>query len=153
MRTKILLTLTAIVSSILGATVVYLMLSVPNDLRADAMLKQARKQIEAGDEDAARISLSRIVQQYPRTDASAAATVALVSLGQHDREDLQRAVIALNRQNAQLTQLIRDTQKNVADLQNASTKPAPTIQGPPPPKPAPPKKEPAKKPPRKRRSR
>ncbi len=153
MKFRILLTLTAIVSSILGATVVYLFLSVPNDLRADAMLKQARKQIEAGNEDAARTSLSKIVQQYPRTDASAAATVALVSLGQKDREDLQRAVIALNRQNEQLTQLIYDTQKTVAELQNASRK-TPTVQAPPP-KPAPPppakKKTPPKKPVRKRR--
>ena len=153
MKFRILLTLTAIVSSILGATVVYLVLSVPNDLRADAMLKQARKQIEAGKEDEARTSLSKIVQQYPRTDASAAATVALVSLGQKDREDLQRAVIALNRQNEQLTQLIYDTQKTVAELQNAARK-APAAQAPEP-KPAATqpvkKKAPPKKPVRKRR--
>jgi hypothetical protein len=152
MKVRILLTLTAIVSSILGATVVYLVLSVPNDLRADAMLKEARKQIEAGQDDEARASLSRIMQQYPRTDASAAATVALVTLGQRDREDLQRAVIALNRQNEQLTQLIYDTQKSVADLQNASRKVA-TVQAPAPkPQPAPAKKKaPPKKPVRKRR--
>lgn len=153
MKFRILLTLTAIVSSILGATVVYLVLSVPNDLRADAMLKQARKQIEAGKEDEARTSLSKIVQQYPRTDASAAATVALVSLGQKDREDLQRAVIALNRQNEQLTQLISDTQKAVAELQNTSRK-TPAVQAPEPKPASPPpakKKTPPKKPVRKRR--
>ena len=90
MRVRPLLILTGIVSSILGALVVYLMLSVPNDLRADSLLKDARKQITEGDNTRARESLSKIIQQYPRTDAAAAATVALVSLAQKDRDDLAR---------------------------------------------------------------
>ena len=54
MKIRLLLYLTAIVSAILGATVVYLVLSVPNDLRADAMLKTAREQMSAGNNDEAR---------------------------------------------------------------------------------------------------
>lgn len=122
MRFRILLTLTAIVSSILGATVVYLMLSVPNDLRADAMLKDAHQQIERGEEREARASLAKIIQQYPRTDAAAAATVALVTLGQKNRDDLQRAVLALRRQNEQLTSLIYDLQKTVTEVKNTPPK-------------------------------
>jgi hypothetical protein len=49
MKIRPLLLLTAIVSSILGAVVVYLVLSVPNDLRADALLKEARGSIQDGD--------------------------------------------------------------------------------------------------------
>jgi TolA-binding protein len=147
MKVRTVLTLTAIISSILGATVVYLVLSVPNDLRADAVLKQARRQIVAGKEEEARASLSKVVQQYPRTDAAAAATVALVSLGHKDREDLQRAVAALRRQNEQLTQRIDDLQQTVTEVKNAPPKIV-TVQAPPPkvaPKPAPKRKMPTRK--------
>src|SRR5215211_6524299 len=106
MRVRGFLVLTGIVSSILGALVVYLILSVPNDLRADGLLKQARDDMKNGKDDKARQSLMNIVQQYPRTDAAAAATVALVTLAQKDRDDLSRAIAQLRKQNEQQTQLI-----------------------------------------------
>ncbi|HKR62776.1 MAG TPA: tetratricopeptide repeat protein [Thermoanaerobaculia bacterium] len=149
MKVRTLLVLTAIVSSILGAIVVYLVLSVPNDLRADAMLKQARAELAKNDEDKARQSLSKIIQQYPRTDAAAAATVALATLGHKDREDLQRAVLALRKENDQLTQRMTELQTVVMDMKNAPPKVV-TVEAPPP-KPAPAKKAPAKKPTRRRR--
>ena len=92
MRARGALILTGIVSSILGALVVYLVLSVPNDLRADALLKQARQDITDGNADKARQSLLEIVQQYPRTDAAAAATAAVLSLDKKERDDLARAM-------------------------------------------------------------
>ena len=75
MRTRSFLILTAIVSSLLGAVVAWLVLTVPNDLQAGAMMKAARNDVAAGRNDKARQELSRIIQQYPRTDAAAAATV------------------------------------------------------------------------------
>ncbi|HYI10614.1 MAG TPA: hypothetical protein VEK57_16255 [Thermoanaerobaculia bacterium] len=155
MRIRPLLILTGIVSSILGALVVYLILSVPNDLRADGLMKEARKHITDGDEDKARVSLSQIVQQYPRTDAAAAATVALVSLGQKDRVEMERAITQLRQQNAQQTKLIADLQKSVTDIRNTPPQVV-TVQAPAP-KPAAkkvtPKKPATKKkaPPKKRR--
>jgi hypothetical protein len=143
MKVRALLTLTALISSILGATAVYLVLSVPNDLRADAVLKEARQQLANGEEDKARASLAKIVQQYPRTDAAAAATVALVTLGQKNREDLQRAVISVRRQNEQLTKLVGQLQTSVTEIKNAPPKVV-TVEAPPP-KPAPAKKAPTKK--------
>lgn len=122
MKFRALLWLTAIVSSILGAVAVYLVLSVPNDLRADSLLKDARKEITNGNHDKARVSLSKIVQQYPRTDAAAAATVALVSLGHKERKDLEHAVTVLRQQNDQQAQLIADLQKSVTELRNAPPK-------------------------------
>jgi hypothetical protein len=143
MRIRFLFYVTAFVSAILGATVVYLVLSVPNDLRADALLKEARQDITNGRHDRARKSLSTIIQQYPRTDAAAAATVALVSLAQKERDDLARAVERQSR-------LISDLQKNVTALRNAPPKVV-TVTAPPP-KPPPAKKAtPKKKPTRKRR--
>src|SRR5688500_17797581 len=98
MKFRAVLTLTGIVSAILGALVVYLMLSVPNDLRADSLLKDARGQMTKGNDAAARESLTKIIQQYPRTDAAAAATVALLTLAQKDRDELTRAITALRKQ-------------------------------------------------------
>jgi hypothetical protein len=141
------LALTGIVSAILGALVVYLILSVPNDLRADGLLKEARQNITKGENDKARTSLLKIVQQYPRTDAAAAATAALVSLGQKDRDDLARAVAHVRTQNEKQAKLIADLQKSVTDLKNAPPKVV-TVQAPAPKpvvKKAPPKKKPAPK--------
>src|ERR1051325_11459114 len=105
MKVRTLLTMTAFVSSILGAVIVYLVLSVPNDLRADALMKEARKDITAGNTTKARDALTKIVQQYPRTDAAAAATVALVSLANKEHEDLARSVGALRKQNDEQAKL------------------------------------------------
>ena len=135
MRIKPLLILTGIVSAILGAIVVYLMLSVPNDLRADSLLKDARADIEKKNNIEARKKLSSIVQQYPRTDAAAAATVALVALSDTDRQRLERELTLVRTQNAQQTKLIADLQKSVTDIRNAPPKVV-TVQAPPP-KPAP----------------
>ena len=79
----------------IGAVVVYLVLTVPNDVQAAALLKKAKQQIADGQNDEARESLSRIVQQYPRTDAAAAATVALVTLADSERQKLAADLAAL----------------------------------------------------------
>ncbi|HEX2062392.1 MAG TPA: hypothetical protein VHK90_16760 [Thermoanaerobaculia bacterium] len=142
MKVRSVLTLTGVVSAILGALVVYLILSVPNDLRADALLKDARKDMTDGNHDKARQSLSKIVQQYPRTDAAAAATVALVSLAQKERDDLERAVAMLRKQNEQQSQQIAALQKNLTAVSN---RPPQIVMQAPPPAPAVAKKAPAKK--------
>lgn len=144
MKVRPLLYLTAIGAAILGATVVYLVLSVPNDLRADALLKAARQEMTDGNHAKARESLSTIIHQYPRTDAAAAATVALSSLAQQEREDLARAIGLLRQQNEQQSRLIADLQKSIKVLQTPPPPPPVTI-GPPAPAPAPAKVAPAKK--------
>ena len=158
MKFRPLLYLTSFVSAALGATVVYLFLSVPNDLRADSLLKTARQNMTDGKNEEARESLKKIVQQYPRTDAAAAATVALVSLAQKDRDDLARAVSLLRVQNEQQSRLISDLQKNVTTIGSRPPQVV-TLQAPAP-KPAPakvsskkktPPKKKKKTPPRRRR--
>ena len=160
MRIKPLLVLTGIVSSILGAIVVYLMLSVPNDLRADSLLKDAKADLEQKKNNDARQKLSSIVQQYPRTDAAAAATVALIALSDTDRQRLERELSLVRAQHSQQTKLISELQKSVTDIRNAPPKVV-TVQAPPPaPKPVskvsvkrstPKKATPKKKPARRRR--
>lgn len=122
MKVRPLLYLTAFVAAILGATASYLALSVPNDLRADALLKQARKDLTDGNNDKARDSLSKVILQYPRTDAAGAATVALASLSKKERDDLALAISHLRTQNEQQAQTIAALQKSVTDVKNAPPK-------------------------------
>lgn len=119
MRIRTVITLTALVSSILGAVAVYLALTVPNDLKADSMLKGARKNLETGKRELARDELSNIVQHYPRTDAAAAATVALVALGDQERKELQAELDALRTENSQQTQALSNVQKSVEGIKSA----------------------------------
>ncbi len=143
MKVRPLLYLTAFLAAILGATASYLALSVPNDLRADALLKQARKELTSGDNEKARDSLSKVLLQYPRTDAAAAATVALSSLSKKERDDLARAITHLRTQNDQQARMIAALQKSVTDVKNAPPKVV-TVEAPAP-KPAATKVAPKKK--------
>ena len=99
MRVKTILIGTAIVSALLGAVIAYLVLTVPNDIEAGALLRSARKEIAAGHNDRGRETLTRVVQQYPRTDAAAAAIAALVSLADRERE----VYVAITRAKGHLT--------------------------------------------------
>jgi predicted negative regulator of RcsB-dependent stress response len=138
MRIRNILIITALMSSVLAAVVVYLVLTVPNDLQAATLLKQARKEIAAGHNDEARQSLAKIVQQYPRTDAAAAATVALATLGDQERQQQQKTI-------ASLRQAVDAQQKQLTALNDQVTKIASTPPPAPPPapvaKPAPAKKK------------
>jgi hypothetical protein len=144
-RVRALLWLTAIVSSFIGGVAVYVALTVPNDLRADALLKQAKREMAAGENVNARNTLAKVVQQYPRTDGAAAATVALVTLGEKERDDLMRAVVQLRRQTNQQTLLLDQLQKAVLDAKNAPPQVVTVTQPAPVPAPAPVKKAPPKK--------
>lgn len=135
MRVRTVITFTAIVSAILGAVVVYLVLTVPNDLKADAMLKAARKDLESGQRDRARSELARIVQEYPRTDAAAAATVALVTIGEQERKELQAEIAHLHAENATHAQTLSNLQQTVETIKNAPPKEI-VVQAPPPRPPA-----------------
>jgi hypothetical protein len=143
MRVRPLLIITAIVSSLLGGVAVYLALTVPNDLAAGALLKQAKKDLAAGKTAKARESLTTLIQQYPRTDGAAAATVALVSMAEQDRARLAGELSALRREVEAQKQQLGAVQQQTTQLANAPPKVV-TVQAPPP-KPAPKKKAPAPK--------
>ena len=130
---------------VIGAVVVYLVLTVPNDVQAAALMKTAKKQIAAGDNAHARESLSKIVQQYPRTDAAASAMVALASLGANERQKLMADLAAMRAaSDAQQKQITALSDK----LDALAARPVPQP-APPPPAPAPAaakkKKAPAKR--------
>ena len=122
MKVRALLIFTAIVSSILGGAAVYLVLSVPNDLKADSMMKDARKKLDAGRRDDAREELGRIIQQFPRTDAAAAATIAMVTLGAEERQQLATQMRRLREDNAKTAATLAALQESVDALKNAPPK-------------------------------
>ena len=146
MRARSLLILTAIVSSLLGAVVAWLVLTVPNDLQAGAMMKIARKDVAAGHNDKARQELSRIIQQYPRTDAAAAATVALATIADSERHALAASIETLRKTSETQQKEIADLTARVDTLAAAPAPQPVTVQAP-----APKKKAAARKAPRKRR--
>jgi hypothetical protein len=130
MRLRPLLVVTAILSSLIGAGVIYLAMAVPNDLRADALLKQARTDMNDGNVAQARESLTTIVEKYPRTDAAAAATVTLLALDHREREEQKKMLSYLRRQSEQQQQTIGALQKGIQELRTARTPPPPAAAAP-----------------------
>ena len=143
MRVRPLLAFTAVLSSILGALVVYFVLTVPNDLKAGSLLKDARKNLEDGKTTEATQKLSQIVQQHPRTDAAAAATLALVKIADQERArlevDIKRLHVESENQKKILTELLKtvETIKNTPPPAPVVVAPAPAPAKKPAPKPAP----------------
>jgi thioredoxin-like negative regulator of GroEL len=113
-----LLILTALISSLAAAVVVYLLLSIPNDLKSDVLLKQARHELEKGERDKARQSLSKIVEQYPRTDAAAAATMALLTISDQDIRELRSQVSQVRADHDEERRQINALTKQVGDVPN-----------------------------------
>jgi TolA-binding protein len=118
MAHRSLLTLTAIISLLVGGFVVYLFFSIPNDLKSDTLLKEARQELEKGDRDRARQSLSRIVQQYPRTDAAAAATIALLTIADRDMRELRAQLAQVKTDHEEERKQINALTRQVGDVPN-----------------------------------
>ncbi|MCU1347460.1 MAG: hypothetical protein JWO56_490 [Acidobacteria bacterium] len=150
MKVRSLLIATALVSSILGAVAAYLVLTVPNDIAGGALLRQARDSIKGGKYPDARAKLARIVQQYPRTDAAAAATVALAEIEDTERQRLAADLAKLRRTSSLQTLQITELSGKVNQLTSAPP-PAPVVAAAPEPAKTAVKKAAAKKAPVKKR--
>lgn len=126
MKVRTILILTAIVSAILGSIVAYLVLSVPNDLKAGSLLKEARAQIADGKSAEAHDTLTVIIQQYPRTDAAAAAMVALVKLDEQEREQMRAEINRLRKDHEIQAKEIAALESGVETIRNTPP-PAPVV--------------------------
>lgn len=147
MRVRGLLIGTAILSAALGAIVAYLILTVPNDLEAGHLLREARAEIKAAQNEKARDSLARIIQQYPRTDAAAAATVALIELQHEELVALEREIDQLRHDRDRQTAALGAVQGAVTKLASMPPPAPPAVEK----KPAPQKVQPKKRSNRRRR--
>ena len=107
-------------------------------------MRRAKQQIADGKSEQARTSLSRIVQQYPRTDAAAAATLALIRLDDDDGAKTQQELAKI-RESLSMTVARLAAAENEINTIKSTPPPAPVVIQAPPPKPKPVKKAPAKK--------
>lgn len=126
MKVRTILVLTAIVSAVLGSIVAYLVLSVPNDLKAGSLLKEARAQIADGRNAEAHDTLAAIIQQYPRTDAAAAAMVALIKLDEQEREQMRAEINRLRKDHEMQAKEINALESGVETIRNTPP-PAPAV--------------------------
>lgn len=88
MARRVFLLLLAVVLLALGAAGAWFALSIPNDVQAEKLLREAREDLKNARREEARKSLSTLVQQYPRTNAAAAAHAALFEMIENDRRKL-----------------------------------------------------------------
>ena len=98
----------AVLTLLIGAGAAWVAASVPRDIRAETLLKDARARLQEGKKDEARQTLHEIVKSYPRTDAAAAASYALFRLVDQERKELA----------ARIAELEKDRENQVAAIQS-----------------------------------
>ena len=98
----------AVLTLLIGAGAAWVAASVPRDIRAETLLKDARARLQEGKRDEARQTLHEIVKSYPRTDAAAAASYALFRLVEQERKELA----------ARIAELEKDRESQVAAIQS-----------------------------------
>lgn len=97
MAKRLALALGAILLIAVGATGAYFALSIPRDVEAEKLLKEARVNLRNGNVDEARTKFQTVVQRYPRTDAAGAAITALFQMNDRDRAELQQKLANLEK--------------------------------------------------------
>lgn len=92
MAVKKSLVATGILLFLVGALAGYLAWSIPKDVKAESLLKDARQDLRKGNREDARKKFEQVITQYPRTDAGAAAMYALFRMVDQDRADLRAEI-------------------------------------------------------------
>lgn len=133
---------------LIGGLAAYVLLTVPNDVRAEQLLREARDHIQKKQPEQARQKLQKIVLDYPRTDAAAAASTALFRIEgeEHERltrenEQLTKDLAALKKERASIDVRVKGLETKVAELEKKPAPPPPEVKKPAPVK----KKAPVKK--------
>jgi len=117
--------LAALLCLITGGAVVYLFMSIPNDLRAESLLAEARTDLQTKDRDSAQQKLTTIVRDYPRTDAAAAASFALFRLANDDNRELRKRMELLEKRNSDTANKLNESSRKLEELSKVPP-PAPT---------------------------
>ena len=127
-----------------GAVGAYLVVTIPRDIEAEKLLKQAREELKTDQRDEARKAFESVIQKYPRTDAAGAAINALFRMNDQERAAINQQLAALKK----ATQTDRTRIGNVEKLAVEISKrppPPPTVVAKSAPKPTPKKKTTTKK--------
>src|SRR5688572_7686056 len=88
----------SLLALVAGGTAVYFALSIPNDIAAERLFREARDLIKQKDTTGANERLRKIVREYPRTDAAASASVLLFQLSHDRHEAAQKSIKNLEKQ-------------------------------------------------------
>jgi thioredoxin-like negative regulator of GroEL len=134
-----------------GAVLAWFAMAIPRDIRAEAMLREARTHLEQEERNEAREKFEQVVREYPRTDAAAAASVALFRFHVEERDRLEQQIRLLSLQRRDDARRISDLERTVERLNAARAAPPPAAAKPAPKKPAPKKPAPKRPAPKKRR--
>ena len=129
-----------------GTAGAYFALTVPNDVRAEALMREARTNLKENKRKEAREKLEQIVRDYPRTDAAAAALGATIRLDSEERDELLGKIATLETRQIEQQKRISSLESQIAEVSAAAKKAAEVK--PPPPAPKKPtiaKKKPAPK--------
>lgn len=134
----------ALLFLLIGAVSTWVALTIPNDVRAEAILKRARADLRNDKRDASKEKLRSLVRQYPRTDAAATAVDTLFQMTEQDRLDMQKRLEDASRERDRLARRLATVEQKLA----AATAPKPASVSPSKPaiKKAPAKKASSKKP-------
>lgn len=142
------LSIIGILAFLIGGVAAYLLLTIPNDVRAEQLLREARDHIQKKQPEQARQKLQKIVLDYPRTDAAAAASTALFRIEGEEHERLTREnaqlkkdLAALKKERASIDARVKGLETKVTELEKKPAPPPPEVKKPEPVK----KKAPAKK--------
>jgi|GEM_PF-2710539 len=125
---------TAIIFLLLGAVGGYLALSIPRDIRAEAILREARDSLQKNDREGARRKFEQVITQYPRTDSGGAAMYALFRMVDQDRNEL-KAQLDRQLREIQASQKSSQTRLTEVEKQTAASQVAVTVPASPPPPP------------------
>lgn len=79
----------------IGAAAAWVALTVPRDVQAQSILRDARTLLRQGNPTEARGKFLEVLENYPRTDAAAAAAFALFRIEQRERAALEKRVAAI----------------------------------------------------------
>lgn len=115
-----------------GATAAWFAMSIPNDMRAQGVMRKAREQLKAGKRDEARASFETILREYPRTDAAATALAAVFRMIDEDRRRLEEQLTQLRTANEER---LRRTETTASEAVETSKQAVEVAAKPPPPKP------------------
>lgn len=114
MRLRPVWIISALLFLLIGGVTTWVALTIPNDVRAEAILKRARTDLRDGNRDDSKEQLRALIRSYPRTDAAATAVDTLFQLTEQDRQRMQKQLADEQRARARLAARLADLEQKLS---------------------------------------
>lgn len=122
---RLAIALIALTSLVVGGVAVYFAMTVPNDVKAEALMREARAHLNKQNFKGARDAYEKVIRDYPRTDAASQSIAAVLRLDGEERRQLEAKVATLEQRVAKETaRTTRLEQQLAAAVKAAQEKPA-----------------------------